>query len=62
MDCSVASCDFNSFNFFFLYSLLTIFLVLFVNGCELPFQVTLRKRDAGIADEAHTSGIKHDKK
>ena len=22
----------------------------------------LRKRDAGIADEAHTSGIEHDKK
>jgi len=29
---------------------------------KMPLKVSLRKRDAGIADEAHTSGIEHDKK
>jgi len=33
-----------------------------VHGYEMPFKVSFRKRDAGIADEAHTSGIEHDKK
>jgi len=40
-----------------------VLCVLIVHGYKMPFKISLlRKRDAGIADEAHTSGIEHDKK
>ena len=64
IDCCVVSCDFNSSNFFFIIHFgQENSYVLLVHDYEMLFKVTLlRKRDAGMADETHTSGIENDKK